>query len=254
MTLDSSDKVHIVVLNHHFKNDKRGEKTMHFKGSEYKEFYDIEELKSWETCKFNEEYAPLRGTLFASPSPAGIAIQQYAGYLYRPMNYYARRSTAAHILCAEEKIAKDMEAITEFMYSTPISENVVAYRFISQNGWRLLRDATKQEYGFWRGRHFLLEKGFMSTTLLPKEFLGAYNCAYTAKDSICIKILVPKESFGIFVTLIAGRPQEAELLLAPYSCLRIINVKTNEILCKLENQSLVTTEFDRTVNSYLFNR
>lgn len=227
---------------------------MYFAGTEYKEFYSIEELRNWEICKLKETYAPLMGTQLASSNLTRIAILQYAGYLYRPMNYYARRSTDSHILCAEETIAKNMMAITDFMYSAPISENVVAYRFMSQNGWKLLRAATKQEYGFWKGNHVLLEKGFASTTLLPKDFLGAENCAYTAKGSICLKILVPKESFGIFVTLIAGRPQEAELLLAPYSCLRIIQRRKNEILCKLESQFPVTIEIDRTIKSYLFNR
>lgn len=43
-------------------------------------------------------------------------------------------------------------------------------------------------------------------------------------------------------------------LLASYSCLRIIQRRKNEILCKLESQFPVTIEIDRTIKSYLFNR
>ena len=71
---------------------------MYFAGTEYKEFYSIEELRNWEICKLKETYAPLMGTLLASSNLTRIAILQYAGYLYRPMNYYARRSTDSHIL------------------------------------------------------------------------------------------------------------------------------------------------------------
>lgn len=203
---------------------------MVYKKIEYREFNSLEEIVRWEELNLDKKYKAIRGDLIYSHDPTAQAILQYSGFLYRPLNYYGRISSNAIIRCGNKKYIKYITDLVEFMYDFPI--------------------AARQEYGLVKGWTSLLEKGFTSTTLLPSKYLESYDCTYNTENSVCIKILVPKGSFGIFVSPIAGRIHESELLLAPYATLKPRKCRKNEILCDLSAQDHISVIYDCSVKSY----
>ena len=74
--------------------------------------------------------------------------------------------------------------------------------------------------------------------------------SYDVSNDIQNIILVPKGSFGIFVSPIAGRIHESELLLAPYATLKPRKCRKNEILCDLSAQDHISVIYDCSVKSY----
>lgn len=223
---------------------------MVYKKIEYREFNSLEEIVRWEELNLDKKYKAIRGDLIYSHDPTAQAILQYSGFLYRPLNYYGRISSNAIIRCGNKKYIKYITDLVEFMYDFPIPENIVTYRFIHRKDFSQLRIAARQEYGLVKCWTSLLEKGFTSTTLLPSKYLESYDCTYNTENSVCIKILVPKGSFGIFVSPIAGRIHESELLLAPYATLKPRKCRKNEILCDLSAQDHISVIYDCSVKSY----
>ena len=221
---------------------------MVYKKIEYREFNSLEEIVRWEELNLDKKYKAIRGDLIYSHDPTAQAILQYSGFLYRPLNYYGRISSNAIIRCGNKKYIKYITDLVEFMYDFPIPENIVTYRFIHRKDFSQLRIAARQEYGLVKGWTSLLEKGFTSTTLLPSKYLESYDCTYNTENSVCIKILVPKGSFGIFVSPIAGRIHESELLLAPYATLKPRKCRKNEILCDLSAQDHISVIYDCSAN------
>lgn len=214
-----------------------------YRGIKYREFETQDELVQWE-----RETLTGYKELNTWDNPKRKALESYAGYLYRRMNSECRMSQKGNVVSGRKYVVDNISNLSLIMQETPVPINVVTHRYIHQKAFPNLLRASRDEYKL-KGIGFLLEKGFSSTTLLPtlyaEQILGE-----GVEFFVQLTILVPKGSLGAFPTLIAGRSNEAELVLAPYSKIKILSWRGRHITGILCEQQEIFPVYDEKLDPW----
>mgnify|MGYP004483526165 CR=1 FL=1 len=212
-----------------------------YRGIKYREFETQNELVQWE-----RETLTGYKELNTWDNPKRKALEFYAGNLYGPINSECRASQKGIVVSGRKYVVDSIFNLSLLMKENPVPINVVTHRYIHQKAFPNLLRASRDEYKL-KGIGFLLEKGFSSTTLLPtlyaEQILGE-----SVDFFIQLTILVPKGSLGVFPTLIAGRSNEAELILAPYSKIRILSWRGKHITGILCAQQKIFPVYDEKLD------
>lgn len=160
------------------------------------------------------------------------ALKMYCGYLHAPINqdFRSRLNLAPHR-------AKISASIFEYACSHPVPENVVAFRFITEDAFLKMQAGRKRFFPF--ASPCLFEPGFMSTSLCLSELRKSNYILEHKELSFLLKIYVPKGFLGIYVAEIVSRGQEQELLLMPGCKLRVLKQDSLYCECLLERQDRV---------------
>lgn len=209
-----------------------------WKGNTYIEFEDWEhELSVWEREHFPQYFEKSKYYWTDKQKKLKNAVELYAGWGYRDYNELLRtqkltRPNKNRLIRIKEAI----EVISTAIEDNTVPENLVAYRFLGEKYFYNLKRNVKNQL---LGRRFL-EKGFCSTTLTRKSYESHIANIKYPEPTVILKILIPKNTHGIFVTPLAGRPSEAELLLAPFTEFRILqhsSIAHNQYLCTITEQT-----------------
>lgn len=218
-------------------------------GRKFQEIANCLKFETWEQVdKWGNENYPHLYTEGNSYLPTGNssclckAVIMYAGHYHRALNHYLRSYPYGKIWCPVLENIKMIETIMSEMITYPLVEDVICYRYISKSYLEQMKRHARIESG---RLHFsrVLERGFMSTTLLPSMYAD-YLGNQINENTIILEIKANKNSKAMFVTPIAGRQFEAELLLAPRTELRIIKRKGNKISCEIVSQKAIEMIYD----------
>lgn len=112
------------------------------------------------------------------------------------------------------KYNKEIDLIEKEVSQFELHDNIVIYRYTYKNFFRSLFELSNMQTG-----RILIEKGFMSTTLLPdlmRDFAKSrnYNCI--------LKLYLPKGTKGAYVSFGEYKLNEYEFLLPPNATFKLL--------------------------------
>jgi hypothetical protein len=193
---------------------------------QYRKFYKNEELKEW-AARYPCPKEPI--PVFGEHTLLEEAIMFYQGNCNGAFNEYLRGNYPLSRL----QVAR-VSALEEWLLDIKLQENIYAYRTISINHLQRMQIWAQNENAFLRigagivpKGNLLKERGFMSTSLLPK-----------ARDEsghvVLLKIKIQKDTEGRFLpNWISVSWPESEFLLPAGAVLRSRQVGKMEFECKV---------------------
>lgn len=209
----------------------------------YRSFTSREEAENWGIPIYQEWADRYKESMFkveklkAFPL-SGNPVELYCGYLYKWINLYLRYRADSeeayqnHLRTAREFSGdddsytyRDLAHVLAFVVASApeIPENIIVFRYVNEDFINILLDKNLADPSTPT-----LEKGFLSTSLIPdydkdtpfsndKEKHASFR-----KGPHLLKIYVEKGSSGIYVNTITRR-HEVEMLLFPGGYLALID-------------------------------
>ncbi|WP_324825060.1 ADP-ribosyltransferase [Sinanaerobacter sp. ZZT-01] len=183
----------------------------------YKEFLTIEEASDWGEKIYKEwsshylNNTDIMGLLGRKTTSHMTApIQYYLGYVHRNVNAYLRGT--------EQKKSLKISALIDFLIyllldAPRIPEDIIVYRIVPDYF------ISKMISDFNNGIP-TCEEGFLSTSLVKNALLSSSEWKF--KASHILRIRVPRNTVGIYATLIESRIDEQEMMLFPGGFIRPI--------------------------------
>lgn len=185
----------------------------------FKEFHTDQEANEWAMNYFGTWIKDMHSNKDSNDkNNVANLLSKYTGNMNVAYNNFLRGYIKLDAKDTKE-YCKKIAIIEKEICKFALQENIIVYRYTRKNFFRNLFKSLNPKMG-----ETFIEKGFMSTTLLPnllKDFpkKNHHNC------NCILKLYLPRETKGAYIEFDKGVLNEYEFLLPPNSTFKLIRKK-----------------------------
>lgn len=185
----------------------------------FREFHSCQDADEWAMHNFGQWIKDIRSAKDNSDkNNIAYLLYTYTGNMNIIYNRFLRGFKIFDKKQSKE-FSKNIAIITKEISKFELPENIIVYRYTNRKWFYYLFKYLKPKVG-----EIFTDKGFMSTTLVPKLLKGFakehhYNCI--------LKLYLPKGTKGVYLKFDNSILNEQEFLLPPNSTFKLVKKRLN---------------------------